>query len=88
MRKPFPSYHSLKERRQFTRLHRIILQLLYIDLDQDLCRDNSEIDAVDTEERTALCWAAARGDAEAVRVLLKHGADPNIADRIGQGALR
>jgi len=36
------------------------------------------IDIVDWQGRTALSWAAAKGDTKAVNLLLEHGADPNI----------
>lgn len=35
-----------------------------------------------------MSWAAARGDSKSVEALLRHGASPNIPDRIGQGPLR
>jgi hypothetical protein len=38
------------------------------------------LEAVDALGRTALCWAAARGDDRAVTVLLAGGADPNAMD--------
>lgn len=40
----------------------------------------SEIDHVDELGRSALWWAAARGDWESARTLLNCGADPNLAD--------
>jgi len=88
MRALFPSLNSIEERRGFTRVHRIINRILHCDLEKELCRSQDLINQVDADGRTALSYAAARGDHAAVETLLRYGADPNIADRIGQGPLR
>jgi len=46
------------------------------------------VDAPDSRGRTALMLAASRGQAEAVDVLLAHGADPNAADADGTTPLK
>lgn len=53
-------------------------------IDQD---NQAKIDQGDLEERTPLWWAADRGHAGAVRVLLQAGAAPNQPDRGGQKPL-
>lgn len=47
----------------------------------------SAIDAVDASRRTALSWAAPRGDVHALSRLLVCGADPNVADLSGKTPL-
>ncbi|KAI9711345.1 MAG: hypothetical protein M1812_007194 [Candelaria pacifica] len=64
--------------RQFPPLHRIVLGLDGGSLDHQLSISTSTIDDVDSDRRTAISWAAARGDIDCVQTLLKHGADPNI----------
>ncbi|MCJ1394383.1 hypothetical protein MMC18_007261 [Xylographa bjoerkii] len=67
--------------RQFTVLHKIILGLLAKDLRTELQGSTSEINAPDSQGRSPLSWAAARGDSQKVQILLEHGANPNLADR-------
>lgn len=88
IRNLFPTLEYVEDRRKFTRLHQIVLQILHIDLEKELLRNRSAIDQEDADGRTPLSWAAARGDNKAVETLLRHGASPNIPDRIGQGPLR
>ncbi len=45
------------------------------------------IDVQDTRNRTALHWAVSAGNAEAVRLLLKYGADKTLKNNEGQTAL-
>lgn len=84
----FPTADSIENKRRFTRIHKVVLQILHLDLEKELLRDRSMIDQVDADGRTALAWAAARGDSKSVEALLRHGASPNRIDRIGQGPLR
>ena len=59
-------------------LHKAVLRLCLIDLDLLLRSvSRSAIDETDIGGRTALFWAAKRGDSFAVSSLLKYGADPN-----------
>lgn len=86
----FPqSYDSLDER-QFSRLHKIILGLTPgSTLEHELAQSTATINDPDNVGRTPLFWAAAHGDLEAVTLLLKYGADSNVATTkpvIGAGA--
>jgi ankyrin repeat protein len=65
---------------RFTKIHRIVLGLLLQNLEQELLLNPDELNAQDAMGRTPLAWAAARGDIQAVAVLLTHGADPNVMD--------
>ena len=88
MRGLFPAMEAVEERRRFSRIHKIVLQILHLDLEKEVLKNPSMIDALDADRRTPLSWAAARGDSKFVEVLLRHGASPNTPDRIGQGPLR
>ncbi|KAL8832371.1 MAG: hypothetical protein Q9170_004907 [Blastenia crenularia] len=65
------------EERQFTVLHKIILDLLPSrrDLQEELSASTCNIDVADSEGRTPLSWAAELGNLWAVQTLLGHGAD-------------
>ncbi|MCJ1282847.1 hypothetical protein MMC26_002173 [Xylographa opegraphella] len=67
--------------RQFTVLHKIVLGLLSKDLRRELEGSTSEINTLDSQGRSPLSWAAARGDSQKVQVLLEYGANSNLADR-------
>ena len=69
------------EKRSFTPLHRIVLELSSLDLDEYLTMVPGDIDKRDSLGKTPLCWAASRPNTNMVRVLLKHGASPYLADR-------
>ncbi|KAL8804022.1 MAG: hypothetical protein Q9182_002813 [Xanthomendoza sp. 2 TL-2023] len=73
--------------RNFQPLHKIILGISTVSLEQHLQLSTSNIDAVDADGRTALSWAATRGDFEAVRTLLSYYADPNVPSYYGQTTL-
>lgn len=68
------------EEQNFTRLHKIILQLLPLPLEQMIAQAPEELDMTDAMGRTPLLWAAARGDHKSIQLLLDHNADPNIMD--------
>lgn len=84
----FPNSLSIDEKRKFTRIHKTVLGILHLDLEKQLLHNRSTIDDEDAEGKTALSWAAARGDSKSVETLLRYGASPHIPDRIGQGPLR
>lgn len=68
------------ERQNFARLHKIVLGLCGGDLEEELRLHPQTVDCADLTGRTALQWAAARGDERAVITLLSWGADANNMD--------
>ncbi len=68
------------EEQNFPLLHLIVLELHGKDLEQALAENPGEVDREDAMGRTALNWAAARGDDRSLATLLRYGADPNILD--------
>lgn len=75
------------ESRAFPPLHKIVLGLASMDLKQQLDLSSAGIDDRDADGRTALSWAATRGDLKSVSSLLQYRADPNVASFRGQTAL-
>ncbi|KAG5801091.1 hypothetical protein H9Q74_007553 [Fusarium xylarioides] len=61
-------------------VHMIVLGLSGKDLVQELQAHPDAVDDQDAMGRTALLWAAARGDDEAVTTLLRYKANPNAMD--------
>ena len=66
--------------RRFSVLHKIVLGLWAKDLETELQGSTSDINVPDSQGRTPLSWAAARGDSRSVQILLEHGAQVNLAD--------
>ena len=72
----FPGEHFIAQS-HFSLLHDIVLGFSSLDLGHVLeSSPKIAINSVDSEGRTALWWAARRGDHSAVASLLRHGADP------------
>ncbi|KFA49192.1 hypothetical protein S40293_07198 [Stachybotrys chartarum IBT 40293] len=71
--------------RRFTPLHKTVCIPApeWPPLKTQLQLSTSTINAVDSQGRTCLCWAAARGDIDAVQTLLDFGADATICDSRG-----
>jgi ankyrin repeat protein len=67
------------ERREFTVLHKIVLGLVNSNLEIELDASTAEIDATDSNNRTAVSLAAERGDLISLKLLLQHGANIRIA---------
>lgn len=84
----YPNTDACMDRRKLTQLHKIVMNMLHIDLKQEILLHPNLIDQPDADGRTPLNWAATRGNSEAVRTLLEHGASPNKPDFILQGPLR
>lgn len=74
-------------KRQFTNVHRIVLGLLHLDLDEYLTAAGEEIDRPDHSGKTPLCWATSRPDPSFVEILLRRGASLLISDRRKQTPL-
>lgn len=68
--------------------HRIVLGLVDANLQTQLSISANSINAIDWQGRTALSWAAARGDAHSVQLLLSHGANPNLSSFNGSSPLQ
>ncbi|KAI4281435.1 MAG: hypothetical protein L6R38_003703 [Xanthoria sp. 2 TBL-2021] len=76
------------EQRQMPVLHKIVLALAEADLEIQLgLSTKAEINALDYQGRTALSWAAIRGDTTSLNLLLEYGADPNIVALNGDAPL-
>lgn len=74
----------------FSTIHEVILKLRYISLEEEISKISDSPGAVDIQDTwgyTALHWASARGDFEAMSALLRSGADPNLPERTGKTAL-
>ncbi|KAF7883922.1 hypothetical protein EAF00_011234 [Botryotinia globosa] len=68
------------ENQNFAAIRQIVLRLSMKDLEEEILRNPSQVDIPDAMGRTALEWAAARGDERSVISLLSYGADPNNID--------
>ena len=75
------------ESRAFPPLHKIILGLASLDLQAQLNLSTAGINEKDADGRTALSWAATRGDLRSVSLLLQYRANPNLASLRGQTPL-
>lgn len=67
------------ESRTFPAIHKTVRGLVNSDLRQQLELSTATIDDKDADGRTAISWAAAKRDANAVKILLQFGANPNVA---------
>ena len=68
------------EHENFSELHKLVLNIRPGNLEEELRKSTATLDAVDFTGRSPLSWAAQRGEAEAVRLILEYGADPNNSD--------
>lgn len=68
------------DEQEFTILHRIVTGLSAKDLETELQEHPEDIDKLDGLGRSAISWAAARGNEGHVTLLLSYGANPNILD--------
>ena len=75
------------EHGRFTDLHKIVVNIRHGTIREELQRSTGALDIVDITRRSPLSWAAQKGDAEAVRVLLEYGADPNNSDNTNMAPL-
>ena len=75
------------EEQNFALVHQIVFSMSSKALEIELIENPNAIYQEDVQGRTALNWAAARGQQEYVRILLSHGADPNSMDITGRTVL-
>ena len=83
LRSLFPDSER-SESRGFSKLHKIVLEILHCDLKLELAKGDIDVDVLDSTGRPALSWAARRGDVFAVDILLKAKANCNIRDGLGK----
>ena len=72
---------------EFSRLHKITLNIIAGDLEQALLEPDIDVDRTDSEGRTALVWATKRNDARAMDLLIRAKASVNKADDHGRTPL-
>lgn len=68
------------DEQNYTSLHKIVLGLSLLDLDEELLRHPEQINTPDIMGRTSLAWAACRGNERAIVTLLQHRAKVNTID--------
>jgi ankyrin repeat protein len=71
----------------FTLLHKVVLGILYVDLDQLLDASCADIDQQDADGKTPLAWAALRRDHHSLAILLSHHADTTKTCKLGRTVL-
>ena len=87
LRNLFPINDDYLEKRQFSRLHQVVLGNSSHCLEEILTYHNVDINSPDWEGNTPLIWAARRNDIRVAGLLLKAGADPNASNRFGTSCL-
>lgn len=75
------------DEQNYTLLHKVVLGLSMQDLEESLTLHSGLIDIPDAMGRTALAWAAARGDERSIVTLLQHGAEVNTIDVQNSGVV-
>lgn len=75
-------HHSdFVDEQNFPQIHKIILKLSLKSLDDELSENPQAPFEIDAQGRTALSWAACRGDTISCMKLISKGADPNALDK-------
>lgn len=72
---------------EFTTAHRIVMDMLGLDLGDYLSEHPQDVNKADLLGRTPLWWSVRRDDLGKSQTLLRHGADPNIANTAGRSPL-
>ena len=85
LRALFPYQDDYFEDFQFSKLHSIVLGLTPGSLEAELAEPGVNVNATDYRGMTALAWAVRRHDHTSTRLLLRHGAKPDIVDKGGNG---
>jgi len=88
LKRLFPGTEEL-ENYEFSYIHNVVLDILPAKLEDELQNAlyRHQVHALDSLKRTALHWAATRGDEEAVRWLLEAGSDVNSRDNFNSTPL-
>ncbi|MCJ1357550.1 MAG: hypothetical protein MMC33_007546 [Icmadophila ericetorum] len=73
---------------QFSELHRSVLSITGVTLDQILSSREQDLDVLDSNGMTPLAWAVERADHASVKLLLAAGADANACGFQGRSPLR
>lgn len=81
---PYPDFDELYD---FSPLHNAVLGLTSRSLEDTICAEPTLLDQKDRSNKTALSWAALKGDQEAVRIILSHRPDLNTQDSMGRSPL-
>lgn len=83
LKRLFPE-SGISETWNFSHLHNVVLGMLPISLESSLQSQqySDQVNSLDFRGRTPLHWAATRGDAGAVSLLLEYGADVNAQDEL------
>lgn len=70
----------------FSNLHKAILNIGLKSPKEEISRLTLITETINDQDffgRTPLSWAVGRGDIKTTELLLQHGADPNIRDKLG-----
>lgn len=78
--RPIAMESNWMDDQNYTLLHRSVLGLSGIRIEDVLVQSQEDLEAVDTMGRSPLFWAASGGDDREVAMLLGSGADPNNMD--------
>lgn len=75
------------DEQDFSIFHQIVLGFCHSELEKQFKSNYRDVDLPDANGRTPLLWAAWRGEAQKVRILLELGASSNKVDLEGYSAL-
>lgn len=84
---PIFEKHDVCDHWNLSHIHLVVLGCSPVDLSTYLTLTNEEIDVVDAFGRTALMWAAWRGDSTSFSTLLQFGANPHASSFDGNSVL-
>lgn len=90
MKEIFRSFLDLEEflyKKRFTILHRMVLDIVPLDLEQQLQVATSGINTQCSTGKTALIFAVIRADLPKVQILLRYGAEVRVSDNFGYTAI-
>ena len=82
-----PQVDNFVDEQGYSQIHRVVLGLSMASLEEVIAMQPRSINALDAVGRTPLIWAASRGEEHAVALLLEAGANPDVFDVYGNGAV-